>query len=56
MKRSTKSRLSTVVGCVIGGVTFTGPLAGDILADYQCNRGLCDHSWHLHRYKGDRRG
>jgi hypothetical protein len=50
MKRTTKRKLSTVVGCLIGGLTFTGPLAGDKLGDWQCKRGLCDHSWHRARY------
>lgn len=50
MKRSTKRNLSTVIGCVLGGVTFTGPLAGEWLSDYQCRRGLCPHSWHRNRY------
>lgn len=52
MRRATKARLSTVVGCVIGGVTLTGPLAGEILSDWQCKRGLCSHDFHAHRYKG----
>ena len=52
MKRKTKARLSTVVGIALGGLTLTGPLAGDILADWQCKRGLCSHSFHRHRYKG----
>jgi len=43
----TKRRLSTVIGCVLGGVTFTGPLAGAVLSDWQCRRGLCGHGWHL---------
>ena len=47
MKRMTKRRLSTVIGCVLGGVTFTGPLAGAVLSDWQCRRGLCGHGWHL---------
>lgn len=54
MKRRTKARLSTVIGCVLGGVTLTGPLAGDVLADWQCKRGLCDHAFHAHRCQGDR--
>lgn len=54
MRRTTKARLSTVVGVVLGGVTFTGPLAGSVLADWQCKRGLCDHSYHWHRYYGRR--
>jgi hypothetical protein len=29
-----------------------GTDAGDWLADYQCNRGLCDHAWHRHRFRG----
>lgn len=51
MRRTTKAKFSTVIGCVIGAVTFTGPLAGDILAEWQCNRGLCPHAFHRHRYK-----
>ncbi len=51
MKRTTKRKLSTVIGCIIGGATVTGPLAGSILADWQCKRGLCTHSFHRHRYK-----
>lgn len=50
MRRTTKRKLSTVIGCVLGGVTLTGPYAGMKLADYQCRRGLCRHSWHRHRY------
>ena len=50
MKRTTKRKLSTVIGCVLGGVTLTGPMAGEWLSDYQCNRGLCGHGWHRHRY------
>lgn len=50
MKRTTKRKLSTVIGCVLGGVTLTGPMAGEWLANYQCRRGLCPHSWHRHRY------
>ncbi|MBK6857789.1 MAG: hypothetical protein IPG97_15955 [Microthrixaceae bacterium] len=43
MKRTTKRRLSTVIGCVLGGVTFTGPLAGAVLSDWQCRRGaVCE--------------
>lgn len=54
MRRRTKQRLSTVIGCVLGGITFTGPLAGEWLMTYQCNRGLCDHAWHRHRYEANR--
>lgn len=50
MKRTTKRKLSTVIGCTLGAITFTGPIAGEWLADYQCNRGLCTHSWHRYRY------
>lgn len=50
MKRTTKRKLSTAIGCVLGGVTLTGPLAGEWLSDYQCRRGLCPHSWHRNRY------
>jgi len=50
MKRKTKRKLSTIIGCTLGGVTFTGPLAGQLLSDYQCKRGLCTHSWHSYRY------
>lgn len=53
MKRSTKRRISTVVGVTLGAVTLTGPLAGSILADWQCDRGLCGHGWHLPK-DGDR--
>lgn len=53
MKRITKRNLSTVIGCVLGGVTLTGPLAGQMLADYQCRHGLCRHSWHRYRYAPD---
>lgn len=55
MKRSTKRRISTVVGVTLGAVTLTGPLAGSILADWQCDRGLCDHGWHRHLYKPSRK-
>lgn len=51
MKRKTKQRLSTVVGIVLSGVTMTGPLGGDLLSQWQCKRGLCDHSFHRHRYR-----
>lgn len=54
MKRRTKAKLSTVIGCALGGITMTGPLAGDLLAEWQCKRGLCKHSFHAHRYQGDR--
>lgn len=50
MKRTTKRKLSTVIGCTLGAVTFTGPLAGEWLSEWQCNRGLCSHSWHRSRY------
>lgn len=50
MKRRTKARLSTVIGCIIGGVTLQGPWIGSVLADWQCKRGLCDHPYHLRRY------
>jgi hypothetical protein len=50
VKRTTKRKLSTVIGCALGAVTFTGPLAGQWLSDYQCKHGLCRHSWHRHRY------
>lgn len=40
MKRSTKRKLSTVIGCVLGGITFTGPLMGDLLYEWQRKRGL----------------
>lgn len=42
MKRSTKRKLSTVIGCTLGGITFTGPLAGLWLHDWQHRRRLCD--------------
>lgn len=51
MKRSTKRKLSTVIGITLGAVTFTGPYAGDKLGDWQCRRGLCTHAWHRHRYR-----
>lgn len=51
MKRKTKQRLSTVIGIALSGVTMTGPLGGDLLAEWQCKRGLCDHSFHRHRYR-----
>ena len=51
MKRTTKRKLSTIIGCTLGGITFTGPLAGQMLADYQCRHGLCPHSWHRYRYQ-----
>jgi hypothetical protein len=50
VKRKTKARLSTFIGCALGGVTLMGPLAGQLTADYQCKRGLCPHSWHRYRY------
>lgn len=50
MKRTAKRKLSTVAFCVLGGVTFTGPMAGVWMSDYQCRRGLCTHPWHRHRY------
>ena len=53
MKRSTKRRISTVVGVTLGAVTLTGPLAGSILADWQCRRGLCGHGWHLPKVEGN---
>lgn len=52
MRRQTKARLSTVIGVALSAVTFTGPLGGDILAKWQCKRGLCPHSFHRHRYRG----
>lgn len=51
MKWKTKRALSTLAGCTLGAVTMTGPLAGVWLADWQCNRGLCTHEWHRHRYQ-----
>ena len=51
MKRTTKRTLSTVIGYALGGVTLTGPLAGDLLSEWQCKRGLCDHEFHRYRYK-----
>lgn len=53
MKRRTKRRLSTFIGCAIGGVTLTGWVAGQKTADYQCKHGLCTHSWHRSRYDAD---
>ena len=53
MKRSTKRRISTVVGVTLGAVTLTGLLAGSILADWQCRRGLCGHGWHLPKVEGN---
>lgn len=52
MKRSTKARLSTIVGVALSAATMTGPLGGQILADWQCQRGLCP--CHPHRYRGRR--
>lgn len=46
MRRKTKRRLSTFVGCLLAGVTLTGPLGGDLLADWQCRHGWCTHRWH----------
>lgn len=40
MKRKTKRTISTIIGCTIGGLTMTGPYAGEKLADWQCTRGL----------------
>lgn len=54
MRRVTKRRLSTAIGITLGAVTLTGPLAGHYLAEYQCNRGLCDHDFHWHRYEAPR--
>lgn len=51
LSRKAKARLSTVAGCVLGGLTMTGPLAGDVLAQWQCKRGLCGHDFHRHRYR-----
>lgn len=51
MKRKTKANLSTVVGITLGAVTMTGPLAGDMLGEWQCKRGLCPHRDHRHRYR-----
>jgi len=51
MKRRTKARLSTVVGCTLAAITLTGPLGGMMLSDWQCKRGLCNHSWHRRRYR-----
>lgn len=49
MKRRTKRRLSTVVGCVLGGVTFTGPMAGEWLNRWQHKRHICG-CWDCERY------
>lgn len=51
LSRKAKARLSTAVGCTLGAVTMTGPLAGVWLSDWQCKRGLCPHSSHRHRYR-----
>lgn len=51
MKRTTKRKLTTFIGCAIGGLTMTGPYAGEKLSEWQCKRGLCTHSWHRYRYK-----
>ena len=40
MKRTTKRRLSTVIGSVLGGVTFTGPLAGAVLSGLTDEEGV----------------
>lgn len=55
MKRKTKARLSTIIGCALSGVTLMGPYGGDVLAQWQCNRGLCSHPFHWHRYKSSKR-
>lgn len=41
MRRSTKRRLSTIIGVALGGITLTGPLAGQLLWEWQHKRGLC---------------
>lgn len=46
MSRATKRKLTTVIGCVLGAVTLTGPLAGQLTFEYQCRHGLCDHPSH----------
>lgn len=51
MKRKTKRKVSTVVGCVLGGVTFTGPLAGELLYKWQSKRGLIDEPGWRRRYE-----
>lgn len=49
MKRKTVRAISTAIGCTLGGITFTGPLAGQLTADWQCRHGVCTHQWHWHR-------